>query len=101
MIASIPFLVVRLTYSCLAAFDTYHGDRHTLTWSPLYGSIAALVIMHSLMEYIVVVIYVLTGITIPPVRTGKARSYTSEQVQAFDAEYPAGITHQQDAKSTA
>lgn len=42
-----------------------------MTWSPLYGSIAALVCMHSLMEYIVVVMYLFIGFSIPTVGHGK------------------------------
>jgi len=61
---SIPFLIVRITYACLGVFQT--GAKAT-RWSPLYGSIAALVVMHSMMEYIVVVIYISVGVLVAPI----------------------------------
>jgi len=61
---SIPFLVVRITYACLGVFQT--GAKAT-RWSPLYGSIAAVVVMHSIIEYIVVVIYVSVGVFVAPI----------------------------------
>jgi hypothetical protein len=65
--AAIPFIIIRLTYSCMTSFrGTNFADP---TWSPVFGSIAALVVMHSLMEYIVVVILLTLGMVLPP--TGK------------------------------
>jgi hypothetical protein len=59
---SFPFLVVRLSFACLGLFQ--EKDK----WNPLFGSIAALVCMHSLMEYIVVLIALFTAFSIPAAR---------------------------------
>ncbi|KAF2100488.1 hypothetical protein NA57DRAFT_74095 [Rhizodiscina lignyota] len=67
--ASVPFLTVRIIYSCLSVFS---GNLEDPTWSPLFGSIAALIVMHSLMEYIVVVMYLATGFAIPLVEKNKS-----------------------------
>jgi hypothetical protein len=56
---SFPFLVVRLSYACAWAF------AGTDEWNPTIGSIAALVCMHSLMEYTVVLIALFTAFSIP------------------------------------
>jgi len=62
--ASVPFLVVRITYACLGVFQT--GEK-AIKWSALYGSIAPLVVMHSMMEYFVVLMYVTVGLIITPI----------------------------------
>jgi len=56
---SFPFLVVRLSYACAWVFEGVDE------WSPLVGSIAALVCMHSLMEYTVVLIALFTAFSMP------------------------------------
>ena len=66
MTISVPFLVVRITYSCLTVFATSSDDTR---WSPLYGSVAALVVMHSIMEYLVVLMYLVVGFSIPTIDT--------------------------------
>jgi hypothetical protein len=48
------------------------------TWSPLYGSIAPLVVMSFLMEYIVVLIYLFVGFAIPPIQKIKMGSTSDE-----------------------
>ncbi|KAF2672372.1 hypothetical protein BT63DRAFT_438181 [Microthyrium microscopicum] len=83
MSISFPFLTVRLAYALLSVFDT------NPKWSPLSGDIAPLVCMHSLMEYIVVLICVTTGYLIKPVRSnaeddashrsGAGKTYRAEQ----------------------
>jgi hypothetical protein len=70
---SVPFLIVRIVYGCLGVFQT-----HTVTWSTLSGSVAALVVMHSLMEYCVVVIYVVCGFILPPIGKGSAHAERGE-----------------------
>jgi hypothetical protein len=62
---SIPFLVVRLIYACLSVYST------NPVWSALSGSVAALVCMHSMMEYVVVLICLGVGYTISPVTAGE------------------------------
>ena len=64
---SFPFLVVRLSYACAWVFEGVDE------WSPLIGSIAALVCMHSLMEYTVVLIGLFTAFSIPSGRWSAAR----------------------------
>lgn len=71
--ASIPFLIVRVVYACLSAFQS-----NITTWNTLAGSVAALVVMHSLMEYIVVCIYATTGFILPPIGNGTARAERGE-----------------------
>jgi hypothetical protein len=56
---SFPLLAVRLSYACAWLFEG--ADE----WSPLIGSIAALVCMHSLMEYTVVLIALFTAFGLP------------------------------------
>jgi hypothetical protein len=56
---SFPFLAVRVSYACAWVFE---GSDE---WNPLIGSIAALVCMHSLMEYMVVLIGLFTAFSIP------------------------------------
>jgi len=73
---SIPFLAVRIVYSCVAIFEVQNP-----TWSPLSGSIAALVVMHSLMEYIVVVMYLALGFLLPPIGKGESRQRDRLAVQ--------------------
>lgn len=75
--ASIPLLVVRIVYACLSIFD----GTDTTTWSPLYGSIPALIMMHSLMEYLVVAMYVSLGYILPPIGKGNAGTGRGVQVQ--------------------
>lgn len=70
---SVPFLIVRIVYGCLGVFQT-----HTATWSTLSGSVAALVVMHSLMEYAVVIIYTATGFILPPIGKESARAERGE-----------------------
>jgi hypothetical protein len=53
-------LAVRFAYALLSVFND------GASWSPLSGSIAPLAIMHSLMEYIVVVICLVTGFLLDP-----------------------------------
>jgi hypothetical protein len=69
---SFPFLVVRLSYACAWVF------QGTDEWSPIAGSIAALVCMHSLMEYTVVLIALFTAFSIPAGR-GEGRTVASEE----------------------
>jgi len=59
---SIPFLAVRMAYACLSVFDP--NQR----WSPLDGDIAPFIIMHSIMEYLVVLICVTCGYLIQSTR---------------------------------
>jgi hypothetical protein len=74
--ASIPFLAVRIAYACLTTFS---GDPTNPKWSPLFGSVAALVVMHSLMEYVVVVMYLTLGWLVPPIgKTLRELSSTEE-----------------------
>lgn len=63
---SVPFLAVRVTCACLSIFE--NGSTRC---DPLDGSVALLITMHSLMEYIVVVIYFVVGFIIPPVNISK------------------------------
>ncbi|MBE7181944.1 MAG: hypothetical protein INR71_12195 [Terriglobus roseus] len=60
-----PFLVVRIVCACIASFQS---SLYSSTWSPLYGSIALLVLPRLLMEYIVVLIYAVLGYMIPSTR---------------------------------
>jgi hypothetical protein len=53
--------VVRLAYALLSIFDSNNAK-----WSDLSGSIAALVLMHSLMEYCVVIILLVCGYSLEP-----------------------------------
>lgn len=55
------FLTVRLVYFCLAIFA---AERVGSRWNPLSGSVAALVCMVLIPEFIVVLIYVYVGLTI-------------------------------------
>jgi hypothetical protein len=51
----VPFLVVRLAYALLTTFSA--EDK----WNPLTGDIAPFVVMHSLMEYCVVIVCLFIG----------------------------------------
>ncbi|KAL1965849.1 hypothetical protein VTN77DRAFT_5170 [Rasamsonia byssochlamydoides] len=66
--SAMPFFVVRLTYAFLSIFRPLD-----LTWSALDGSVAPLVVMALLMEYIVVCIYLLVGFSIPPASANEQR----------------------------
>jgi hypothetical protein len=67
MSCSIPFLAVRMTYACLSVFES------NPKWSPLTGDIAPFVCMHSLMEYLVVLICVTCGHLIQPTKNSAAK----------------------------
>jgi uncharacterized membrane protein YozB (DUF420 family) len=58
---AIPFLIVRIVYSILGAFASTLYSK----WSPTKGSWVAFLLMGLLMEFIVVLIYVIAGISIP------------------------------------
>lgn len=80
---SIPFLAVRLVYALLSIFND--GQL----WNPLSGSIAPLVVMHSLMEYIVVVICLITGYLLDPLHPvtdqGAGKTLLQESAQRSDS----------------
>lgn len=67
--ALIPFLVVRVVYALLGIFST--GTNAT-KWDPLVGNVAAFLVMHSVMEYVVVILYLVLGFILPPVRRTEA-----------------------------
>jgi hypothetical protein len=56
-----PLVSLRLVYFCLAVFSIDSADAR---WNPLTGSMAALVCMVLLPEFITVVVYVWVGFTI-------------------------------------
>ena len=58
---AIPFLIVRVAYSILGAFATTVFSK----WSPVRGAWRAFLVMGLIMEFIVVLIYVVTGLSIP------------------------------------
>jgi ABC-type Fe3+ transport system permease subunit len=64
---SFPFLAVRLSYACAWLFEGFDE------WNPLVGSIAALVCMHSVTEYTVVLIGLFTAFSIPSGREEERR----------------------------
>jgi hypothetical protein len=55
VLISVPFLIVRLIYALLSIFNA------GAIWDPLAGAVAPFVIMHSLMEYCVVLICLFIG----------------------------------------
>jgi uncharacterized membrane protein YozB (DUF420 family) len=69
---AIPFLVVRIVYSFLGAFASTLFSQ----WSPVRGSWRAFLVMGLIMEYIVVLIYLYTGISLP---SGKEERADSEE----------------------
>jgi hypothetical protein len=56
-----PLVSLRLIYFCLAVFSIDSADTR---WNPLTGSMAALICMVLLPEFITVVVYVWVGFTI-------------------------------------
>jgi hypothetical protein len=71
-----PFFVIRLLYALFSIFATSNTE-----WSPLRGSIAPFVIMALLMEYIVVCIYIFTGLHVPAGRNDPTDDCTTDQEQ--------------------
>lgn len=63
-VASFPFVVVRITYAFLSIFKS---NSLQSKWDALYGSATAFVLMVLIMEYIVVIIFIVVGIRIPRV----------------------------------
>ncbi|MCJ1280223.1 hypothetical protein MMC21_008050 [Puttea exsequens] len=68
VILALPCILVRLAYSALAVL-THHHEFNLLT-----GSVAIFVIMAVAMEFIVIVIYLVTGWTIKVVATSSSQS---------------------------
>lgn len=64
MLAAVPFIAVRITYSFLSVYHP-SDDR----WNDLSGAIGPFVVMVLLMEYVVVGIYIATGFLIPVIGT--------------------------------
>jgi hypothetical protein len=62
ILASVPFLFVRLLYSILAAFDT-----STSTFSPSEGSVVVQAVMAVIEEFVVVILYLGAGFLVPVV----------------------------------
>ena len=73
---SVPFLAVRLAYACLSVFTM------NPKWSILGGDIVPLVLMHSLMEYAVVIICVGIGHLIQPTLGGKPYGWENNFAEA-------------------
>jgi len=67
---AIPFLIVRIVYSFLGAFASTLFSQ----WSPVKGSWRAFLVMGLVMEYIVVLVYIYTGITLPSNKEEQAQS---------------------------
>lgn len=55
-----PFLLLRFVYFCLAIFSVDSADAR---WNPLAGSMAALVCMAMIPEFVTLMIYVWVGFT--------------------------------------
>ncbi|KAM0723810.1 hypothetical protein Q7P37_000800 [Cladosporium fusiforme] len=70
------FLLIRLVYFCLAMFDA--GSANS-TWSPLTGSVAALVCMALLPEFFVLMVYAWVGFTIDYSSHGEQRACSRVQ----------------------
>ena len=69
-LASLPFLLVRLIYSVISAFDWKSSDFSFLSTSSKAVVIQA--ILSFLMEVIVVTIYLVTGLLTPAIPRGQA-----------------------------
>jgi len=74
LFCSVPFLAVRMTFACLSVFDS------NPKWSPLTGDIAPFVCMHSLMEYLVILICVTCGYSIQPTKNSAATYGVRDQL---------------------
>ena len=80
LIASM-FLLVRLIYFCLAIFSADHVES---IWNPLIGSVAALVCMALLPEFLVLMVYAGVGWTIDVSRNDEQSTRERSQQQAWD-----------------
>ena len=58
-----PLLCLRLIYFCLAIFNLESADK---IWNPLTGSVAALVCMALIPEFVTVLVYLWVGFTMDP-----------------------------------
>jgi len=68
--AAIPFLIIRIAYAFLSVFHPSSKE-----WEPLYGSVGAFVGMALIPEYIVLVVYIGVGISMPVSRhVGRVRT---------------------------
>jgi len=66
-------LAVRMAYACLSVFEP------SQRWSPLNGDLAPFILMHSIMEYVVVVICVTCGYLIQPTKRAAAMDNLRDQ----------------------
>lgn len=57
-----PFICLRLVYFCLAVFSLDSADAR---WNPIEGSMAALVCMALIPEFVTVLVYLWVGYRIP------------------------------------
>ncbi|KAI9761121.1 MAG: hypothetical protein M1840_002018 [Geoglossum simile] len=65
---AIPFLVVRIVYSILGAFASTSFSK----WSPVRGSWRAFLVMGLIMEFVVVLVYAVTGVSLPDSKEERA-----------------------------
>ena len=60
---SIPFLLARLIYSIISAFDW-----RSVTFNIITGSVAVRVVMATMEEFVIVIIYLIAGFVAPVIR---------------------------------
>ena len=65
-----PFIAVRTVYGIL---EVVTGATYSAKWNPVFGSAVIFAFMGLVMEYIVLVIYIFTGFSIPPKRDQPVR----------------------------
>lgn len=75
------FLLVRLIYFCLAMFSADDVDS---IWNPLTGSVAALVCMALLPEFLLLVVYAWVGFTIDVSSNDKQSTCDRTQQQVWN-----------------
>lgn len=61
---ALPFLLIRMVYAFLSAFDNDGRPFYESKWSYLDGSLAAYIVMSLLMEYVVVCVFNFVGMTV-------------------------------------
>jgi hypothetical protein len=80
---SLPFLLIRLVYSIMVTFSTLR------TFNQIYGSVTALLCMALIEEFIVVVIYEGTGLTLREIPKSQHALVGNTSSSDHPAEYPA------------
>lgn len=86
-LCAVPFFAIRLIYACLDTFNlNYSGSEgHTDDFNPLYGEWVIYLVMVVIMQFVVVVIYGVTGMMIQK-ELKKTESAATSQNKPTDIE---------------